>query len=237
MTTTKIFKSKITIPILISLTVAILIVPAMPSAFASHVFVITPSSTQIGPVGTSQTFNVNIQNLGGDGFNVGTLQGCPAPATDRVGPFLSVSSDPPSTTEVHINSDTPGTFDCAYNVISQSGRFPPHTSTIRVTAIFQPLPPPVMCGPGTILDQNNKCIPDPDEVIMCGPGTILDQNNKCVPDFANICGPGTILNDDNQCVPEPKKVDVCHKGKKTINISSNAVPAHLAHGDTLGQCS
>lgn len=35
---------------------------------------------------------------------------------------------------------------------------------------------------------------------------------------------------------QPEKVDVCHKGKKTINISVNAVPAHLAHGDTLGSC-
>ncbi len=44
-------------------------------------------------------------------------------------------------------------------------------------------------------------------------------------------------NIDNVIVEDlPKKVDVCHKGKKTINISSNAVPAHLAHGDTVGIC-
>jgi len=41
---------------------------------------------------------------------------------------------------------------------------------------------------------------------------------------------------DNVSVEEAKKVDVCHKGKNTINISVNAVPAHLAHGDTLGSC-
>ena len=33
-----------------------------------------------------------------------------------------------------------------------------------------------------------------------------------------------------------KKVDVCHKGKKTINISRNALDAHLAHGDSEGAC-
>lgn len=32
------------------------------------------------------------------------------------------------------------------------------------------------------------------------------------------------------------KVAVCHKGKKTISISKNAVPAHVRHGDTVGTC-
>jgi hypothetical protein len=38
------------------------------------------------------------------------------------------------------------------------------------------------------------------------------------------------------------KVDICHippgnpANAHTINVSENAVPAHLAHGDTLGPC-
>ncbi|HTG37065.1 MAG TPA: hypothetical protein VLB76_29465 [Thermoanaerobaculia bacterium] len=38
------------------------------------------------------------------------------------------------------------------------------------------------------------------------------------------------------------KVDVCHippgnpDNAHVINVSVNAVPAHLAHGDTLGEC-
>jgi hypothetical protein len=38
------------------------------------------------------------------------------------------------------------------------------------------------------------------------------------------------------------KVDICHippgnpANAHTINVSVNAVPAHLAHGDTLGAC-
>jgi hypothetical protein len=33
-----------------------------------------------------------------------------------------------------------------------------------------------------------------------------------------------------------KKVTMCHNGKHSISASANAVPAHLAHGDTLGAC-
>lgn len=35
---------------------------------------------------------------------------------------------------------------------------------------------------------------------------------------------------------QSKKVTVCHKGKVSISVSANAVPAHLAHADTLGAC-
>ena len=35
--------------------------------------------------------------------------------------------------------------------------------------------------------------------------------------------------------PTPsEKVTVCHKGKNLISLPANAVPGHLAHGDTLG---
>ena len=33
-----------------------------------------------------------------------------------------------------------------------------------------------------------------------------------------------------------EKITICHKGKNTISISVAALPAHLAHGDTVGQC-
>jgi hypothetical protein len=32
------------------------------------------------------------------------------------------------------------------------------------------------------------------------------------------------------------KVTICHKGKKTNSVGIASVPAHLAHGDTLGAC-
>jgi len=34
----------------------------------------------------------------------------------------------------------------------------------------------------------------------------------------------------------PDKLDVCHKGRDTISISRDAVPAHVAHGDAVGSC-
>jgi hypothetical protein len=46
--------------------------------------------------------------------------------------------------------------------------------------------------------------------------------------------------DDGTSVEGSEKVLICHKpdkkGGHTISISSSAVPAHLAHGDTLGLC-
>ena len=35
--------------------------------------------------------------------------------------------------------------------------------------------------------------------------------------------------------PAPKKVAMCHEGR-TIMVDQAAVPAHLAHGDTMGRC-
>jgi len=37
-------------------------------------------------------------------------------------------------------------------------------------------------------------------------------------------------------VPEDGKIDICHKGKNTINVSVNAITAHLKHGDSIGPC-
>jgi hypothetical protein len=33
-----------------------------------------------------------------------------------------------------------------------------------------------------------------------------------------------------------EKVEICHKGRNTISISVNALPAHLRHGDTESAC-
>jgi hypothetical protein len=40
---------------------------------------------------------------------------------------------------------------------------------------------------------------------------------------------------ESEVEEEREKTAVCHKGK-TIYISTSAVNAHLAHGDTLGVC-
>lgn len=32
------------------------------------------------------------------------------------------------------------------------------------------------------------------------------------------------------------KTTICHKGESTITVADEALPAHLAHGDTIGPC-
>jgi hypothetical protein len=44
-------------------------------------------------------------------------------------------------------------------------------------------------------------------------------------------------NDDSDAGAGEEKVTLCHKEKKTLIVGSSSVPAHLAHGDTLGACS
>nr|MBA3900123.1 T9SS type A sorting domain-containing protein [Bacteroidota bacterium] len=42
---------------------------------------------------------------------------------------------------------------------------------------------------------------------------------------------------DVRCGNKMNKVEYCHKGKNTICISPNAVPAHIAQGGYFGPCS
>ena len=63
----------------------------------------------------------------------------------------------------------------------------------------------------------------------------------CVSDDDNLVIVNIIvLNTDDDTSTGGEKVLVCHNKSKnnphTISISSSAVPAHLAHGDTLGPC-
>ena len=57
--------------------------------------------------------------------------------------------------------------------------------------------------------------------------TIKDANNATVTKMQQI----KVVD-----VSSGKKVKVCHNGNNTLSISANAVAAHLAHGDMLGEC-
>jgi hypothetical protein len=54
-------------------------------------------------------------------------------------------------------------------------------------------------------------------------------------------GLGSLMSAD-QAQGQSAKVTICHippgnpDNAHTITVSENAVPAHLAHGDTLGEC-
>ncbi len=51
-----------------------------------------------------------------------------------------------------------------------------------------------------------------------------------------LAKPGKAQYAPGQYQSSEKKVTVCHKGKVTIRISVNALPAHKAHGDSMGLC-
>jgi len=61
--------------------------------------------------------------------------------------------------------------------------------------------------------------------------TVKDQNG-CEGLASKTINVG--IYDDNS---NNKKVTICHKGKNTLIVNANAVAAHLAHGDVLGNCS
>ena len=62
--------------------------------------------------------------------------------------------------------------------------------------------------------------------------------------FAVAVGPGLAGSTSSRATTETgtgttetgAKVLVCHKAKVTINVSTNAWPAHRRHGDTSGAC-
>jgi hypothetical protein len=71
--------------------------------------------------------------------------------------------------------------------------------------------------------------------LSCGPPmcNFADPENPCsnLPFEGYITYPrGYNHGDDDD------NVTLCHKGKNTITVDAAAVPAHLAHGDTLGPC-
>lgn len=66
----------------------------------------------------------------------------------------------------------------------------------------------------------------------CGNG-VLDVGEQC-DDSNTTDGDGCSSTCQNENAGG--KVTLCHKGKKTLSVSANAVPAHLGHGDALGAC-
>jgi len=71
-----------------------------------------------------------------------------------------------------------------------------------------------------------------------------DQPQQASPgqtvDGSGSTGEGGSEDDGGQLPPEATnttdKVVICHKEKDTITVSTDALPAHLAHGDTIGAC-
>jgi hypothetical protein len=80
---------------------------------------------------------------------------------------------------------------------------------------------------------------DCDDGLFCNGAETCDASGSCQAGM-DPCAAGETCNEDtDSCDVVEDKVTLCHvAGKKvhTINVGAAAVPAHLAHGDTLGPC-
>jgi len=73
---------------------------------------------------------------------------------------------------------------------------------------------------------------------------ILDRINNnlntgltdCEDEGDEVAGEGEAGGGTGGVVTASIKVTICHKGKNTLTIDESALPAHLAHGDTMGPC-
>jgi hypothetical protein len=99
------------------------------------------------------------------------------------------------------------------------------------------------CTVDTCDEVNDECAntPDdavcPDDGLFCTGQEICDPAAGCV-STGDPCPEGTTCNEDTDVCDTlaTMKVTICHKGKKTISVGAQAVPEHLAHGDTIGPC-
>jgi hypothetical protein len=90
---------------------------------------------------------------------------------------------------------------------------------------------------------------DEDHGVVATPGGLspnsIVQIYLCIDEYGNITIVNIIIintgNPENPPPFEGEKVAICHKpakkGGHTLVVAASAVPAHLAHGDTLGACS
>jgi len=112
------------------------------------------------------------------------------------------------------------------------------------------------CQPGTSVDcddgvactvdacdeVNDICMNTPDDAScdddgsFCSGQEICDPVNGCI-STGEPCPEGSVCNEVTDiCDSVAENVTICHKDKNTIAVGAAAVPAHLAHGDTLGPC-
>ncbi len=119
---------------------------------------------------------------------------------------------------------------------------PPFIDSINAHALFGfgiGLPSGVSAYLGTVTFHKDAIVDGEFEIKVGTNGPGQSDDVVRLSDFTVITGTTTfnsaflvILPTD----PPSGKVTMCHKGKHSISASANAVPAHLAHGDTLGAC-
>jgi len=137
---------------------------------------------------------------------------------NQAGEVTGVNSYVITLSSIFGTTDVTPELDCSFGEFTGHTRVSSHTAWIDsiITPIVDPPPnDPITCGPGTVLDANNQCIPD--NPISCGPGTAPDANNQCIPDNPISCGPGTVPDANNQCIPDYP--NICGDGT-TLNATN-----------------
>jgi hypothetical protein len=66
---------------------------------------------------------------------------------------------------------------------------------------------------------------------ITGPSTVSTASGASAPDTSE----GGVSQSKKQSESRSQKVTICHKGS-SLSVSWSAVPAHLRHGDRLGEC-
>lgn len=66
--------------------------------------------------------------------------------------------------------------------------------------------------------------------------TVMDDQGCSATDAVNVDVVNVLATSNGNSNGNSNKVVICHKGKKTIEVSANAVKAHLANGSCLGSC-
>jgi len=81
----------------------------------------------------------------------------------------------------------------------------------------------------TIIHAKQYLIASLSVLVLVGTASVMGASDNFSSDAARVA------RSSGSPVGPPKKFVVCHKGK-SISVAEAAVPAHLAHGDTLGEC-
>ena len=136
-----------------------------------------------------------------------------------------------------LTTDVTPELDCSFGEFTGHTRVSSHTDWIDsiISPVSPPSENPITCGPGTILDSNNQCVPD--NPVICGNNTTLNiETSTCELDAetTQILADVQTLLSTNNCSPMATTIPevlVCIDDL----IASQSSPTNLAIDTTQNQ--